>query len=223
MPPAQPVLNSCDYSPLLRFTSTVLLLRVLHIAMSYCEAGDLGKIISSTRKNNGSVPEAQVLKWMAQIALALEFVHSNSFIHRDLKPCNVLLCEGGQYVKLGDFGLALEVKAGGGGAGNTEAGTPLYTAPEIIRSVAYSYPVDCWSFGVMLFELLSLRPPFNGGSTTELVRQIVSEDFQPPPLPEHYSEELKGLCAQLLQRDPGVRITMVEILQHPSFYQKVSH
>ncbi len=68
---------------------------------------------------------------------------------------------------------------------------------------------------------MSLRPPFNGNNTTELVRAIVSEDFKPAPLPEHYSEELKELCFRLLDRSPITRMTMVEILRHPSFYQKV--
>ncbi len=96
--------------------------KVLHIAMTYCEAGDLWKIMTTNKKNNSFLGESQILKWMTQIALALEFVHSNNFIHRDLKPRNILLCEGGQYIKLGDFGLALELKATDGrqGLGSAE-------------------------------------------------------------------------------------------------------
>lgn len=197
--------------------------KVLHITMSYCEAGDLGVIISTNKKNNSNVLESQILKWMTQVSLALEFCHSNQFIHRDLKPCNVLLSEGGQYVRLGDFGLATEIKkldAKGGAI--QEAGTPLYTAPEVIKCLPYSFPVDCWSFGVMLYELISLSPPFNGNNTTELVRSIVSEDCVPPALPEHYSDELKNLCLSLLNRNHIERPAMVEILENPVFHQKVS-
>lgn len=195
--------------------------KVIHLAMSYCEAGDIAKIITANKSKNSFVLEAQIVKWMIQIAFAIEFVHSNNFMHRDLKPCNVLLCEGGQYVKLADFGLMVELKSNGQGIANEgEAGTPIYTAPEIIKGEAYSYPVDCWSFGILLYELMSLNPPFNGNHTTELVRAIVNDDVAPPPLPEHYSDELKKLCFSLLDRNPITRKTMVELLVHPTFHQK---
>ena len=196
--------------------------KVIHLAMSYCEAGDIAKIITANKSKNSFVLETQVVKWMLQIAFAIEFVHSNNFMHRDLKPCNVLLCEGGQYVKLADFGLTVEIKSDGHGIANEgEAGTPLYTAPEIIKGQSYSYPVDCWSYGIMLYELMSLKAPFNGNHTSDLVRAIVSEDVVPAPLPEHYSEELKGVCMALLDRNPISRKTMVELLLHPTFHQKV--
>ena len=72
-----------------------------------------------------------------------------------------------------------------------EAGTPLYTAPEIIKNLKYSYPVDCWSFGVLLYELLCLSTPFSGSTTAVLVNNILNEE--PPLVSTYYSSgERKG-------------------------------
>lgn len=70
-----------------------------------------------------------------------------------------------------------------------QAGTPYYTAPEMISREPYSYPADCWSFGVIVHQLLALERPFEGGSTAELVKAILSADL--PPLPAHYSDDIK--------------------------------
>ena len=66
-----------------------------------------------------------------------------------------------------------------------EAGTPLYTAPEIIQNLKYSYPVDCWSFGVLLYELLCLATPFSGSTTAILVNSILNDE--PPVVSTSYS------------------------------------
>jgi serine/threonine protein kinase len=126
--------------------------RVLNIILSYCEAGDLAKVISSSRKSRINIPESQIIKWTMQIGLALHFLHENGILHRDLKPNNVMLTEGGDLVKVADFGLACDTAVDV--IGSNEAGTPCYTAPEMIQNMAYSFPTDCFSFGVMLHEFL---------------------------------------------------------------------
>ena len=70
-----------------------------------------------------------------------------------------------------------------------QAGTPYYTAPEMIVRDPYSYPADCWSFGVIMHQLLALERPFEGSSTAELVKSILSGEI--PPLPAHYSDDIK--------------------------------
>lgn len=70
-----------------------------------------------------------------------------------------------------------------------QAGTPYYTAPEMIQRANYSSPADCWSFGVILHQLLALERPFDGSSTADLVKAILT--VEPPLLPSHYSEEIK--------------------------------
>ena len=99
-----------------------------------------------------------------------------------------MLTDGGDLVKLGDFGLALELKTGRCES-TAECGTPLYYSPEMVKSEPYAFPSDCWSFGVMLHELLSLGRPFTGSTTSDLANAIMNE--RPPPIPSHYSMEIK--------------------------------
>jgi NIMA (never in mitosis gene a)-related kinase 2 len=162
--------------------------KMLYIVMHYCEGGDLGKVITNAQKNSTSISEHQIIKWSIQLALALHFLHENQIVHRDLKPSNALVTDGGETVKLADFGLTIQLENNVCERA-TEAGTPLYAAPEMINGEKYSYPIDCWSFGVMLHELMRLNPPFQKADTTELVKSILNDD--PPELPSNYSYELK--------------------------------
>lgn len=193
---------------------------ILYIIMQYCETGDLGKIITNAQTTKKNIPESQIIKWTIQIALALHFLHESSVLHRDLKPCNVMLTEGGDQIKLVDFGLAIELNENNECNSTNEAGTPYYTSPEMIQSKPYSYPADCWSFGVMLHELLALEMPFNGSSTADLVKSILIDI--PPPLPAHYSPELRNIVAGLLNKNPVDRLGMTSLLSDPLFASKVS-
>jgi serine/threonine protein kinase len=84
--------------------------RLLFIVMPYCEGGDLDGLIKLTKKAKTSINEDKIIKWSIQIALAMHFLHENSVIHRDLKPNNVMLTEGGDLIKVVDFGLAMSTK-----------------------------------------------------------------------------------------------------------------
>ena len=186
--------------------------KMLYIVMPYCEGGDLDGYIKNTRKNKTNIPEEKILKWSMQIGLAIHFLAENGLIHRDLKPNNIMLLEGGDLVKVVDFGLAVDMLDTRGNA-PVEAGTPYYMAPEILQGVKYTYPVDCWSFGVMLHEMLRLDLPFRGKSTADLVRSILED--APPPIPAHYSSGIKAIAAALLIKDPQQRMGMAGMLMHP--------
>jgi serine/threonine protein kinase len=190
---------------------------MLYIVMPYCEGGDLDGYIKNTRKNKTNIPEEKILKWSMQIGLAIHFLAENGLIHRDLKPNNIMLLEGGDLVKVVDFGLAVDMLDTRGNA-PVEAGTPYYMAPEILQGVKYTYPVDCWSFGVMLHEMLRLELPFRGKSTADLVRSILED--APPPIPAHYSSGIKSIAAALLIKDPQLRMGMAGMLMHPLLHPR---
>lgn len=84
--------------------------RLLFIVMPYCEGGDLDGLIKITKKAKSNISEDKIIKWSIQIALAIHFLHENNVIHRDLKPNNVMLTEGGDLIKVVDFGLAMSTK-----------------------------------------------------------------------------------------------------------------
>ena len=122
------------------------------------------------------------------------------------------------WVKLGDFGI-VKVLEHTKQAAKTVVGTPYYLSPEIIENKAYSFPSDIWSLGVLLYEMASLKPPFDAGSLHDLAKKILAGRF--PPLPKFYSENFNLLVSTLLQVDPKKRPNINQILKFPLLADKI--
>merc|ERR1719221_2152630 len=105
--------------------------------MEYCDGGDLRNIIHSTSSSGGCISNDQVTSWCVQIALALQYIHSEKVLHRDLKTSNIFLNEASGMIKLGDFGIST-VLEGTADAAVTMVGTPYYMSPEVCRNDRYS-------------------------------------------------------------------------------------
>jgi serine/threonine protein kinase len=175
------------------------------LVMELLEGRSLDEVIAEEGRLN---PETAV-RLLRQVALGLQAAHRAGFVHRDLKPCNVMLVgeKGAETAKLLDFGLVRI--AGVGSARDTAAaplteagmimGTPCYMAPEQMRSEPATPVTDIYSLGAVLFEMLSGRPPFRGSLPDILVQQTQSPPVAPP------SGGLENLARQMLEREQSSR------------------
>jgi len=139
----------------------------VYLVMDFVNGGQL------QQKRDVTFSEDQVKFYAAQITLALSHLHSLGIIHRDLKPENILLDSDGNIV-LTDFGLCKESMFRGNTT-NTFCGSSTYMAPEIIKGLEYSYLVDWWSLGILIYDLATGMPPFVAKTEKALFKKICDE------------------------------------------------
>ncbi|KFP69987.1 Serine/threonine-protein kinase Nek3, partial [Acanthisitta chloris] len=178
----------------------------LYIVMEYCDDGDLMQKIKHQRGN--FFPEDMILHWFVQMCLAVKHIHDKRVLHRDIKSKNIFLTQNGK-VKLGDFGSA-RLLAHPMSYACTYVGTPYYVPPEIWESMPYNNKSDIWSLGCILYELCTLKHPFQANSWKHLILKICKGSYD--PLPSHYSYELHYLIKQMFKRNPQNRPSATTIL-----------
>eukprot|EP00747_Dinoflagellata_sp_TGD_P144130 gnl/TRDRNA2_/TRDRNA2_176460_c3_seq9.p1 gnl/TRDRNA2_/TRDRNA2_176460_c3~~gnl/TRDRNA2_/TRDRNA2_176460_c3_seq9.p1 ORF type:complete len:563 (+),score=112.99 gnl/TRDRNA2_/TRDRNA2_176460_c3_seq9:92-1780(+) len=183
----------------------------LCIIMDFCEGGDLSSKIDQARKSRKPLSEDEVLKLLTQALLALKYIHEKHILHRDLKPGNFFLSSSGN-LKMGDFGIAKVLDCTVACA-RTQIGTPYYLSPEVCQEKPYTWPSDIWAMGCILYELCALKVPFDAPSISGLVQRILKSPA--PEVPPRYSDFVRGLCAEMLNKDPKKRPSPEEILQRP--------
>ena len=160
------------------------------------------------KKHRASERERQIAiaRLMEKVAASVDHAHQQGILHRDLKPGNILL-DGKGEPHLTDFGLAkiLEHEVGvTRGSGIT--GTPYYIAPEQVSGKRVTKAADVYSLGVILYEVLTLRPPFLGATTAEILRQIADEDpIDPRKRNRHLDAALAVICLKCLEKEPNQR------------------
>ena len=179
----------------------------LNIVTEYADGGDLSEKIKNQPKNK-PFPETQILDWFTQICLALKHIHNKHIIHRDLKSQNIFLTQSG-LVKLGDFGIAKCLQNTWQKA-MTMVGTPYYLSPEIVKGNPYSFKSDIWSLGVMLYEMMALKMPFDANNLPMLSLKIMKGQYN--PVSSIYTPDLRSLVSSLLNVDHNKRPTIDEIL-----------
>ncbi|XP_058132746.1 serine/threonine-protein kinase Nek5 isoform X3 [Dasypus novemcinctus] len=182
----------------------------LFIVMEYCDGGDLMKRIN--RQRGVLFSEDQILAWFVQISLGLKHIHDRKILHRDIKSQNIFLSKNGMVAKLGDFGIA-RVLNNSMELARTCVGTPYYLSPEICQNKPYNNKTDIWSLGCVLYELCTLKHPFEGNSLHQLVLKICQAHFA--PISPRFSCDLQSLIYQLFKVSPRDRPSINSILKRP--------
>jgi serine/threonine protein kinase len=193
--------------------------RNYYLVTEYHPAGDLHTLLLM----KGSRLDA-VRFYMAELLIALEYIHSKRVIHRDIKPENVFIDVDGHIV-LGDFGLARKLGAGQDTISSNEMfGTPAYTPPEVFGGRPYGREVDIWAFGVMLYELITGKEAFKSTTVPQndpnwllhLSRHILHDELETSP---YLTSDSADLISKLLRKRPEARLSdFHEIRKHPFFH-----
>ncbi|CAL8315604.1 unnamed protein product [Lota lota] len=190
----------------------------LYMVMEFMPGGDL-----VTLTLNYDLPEEWVRFYTAEVVLALDAIHTMGFIHRDVKPDNMLLDQNG-HLKLADFGTCMRMDSTGMVRCDTAVGTPDYISPEVLQSEGgqgyYGRECDWWSVGVVIFEMLVGETPFYAESLVGTYGKIMDhKNSLRFPVDVEMSRDVRDLISRFLtEREVRLgRSTVDEIQQHPFF------
>lgn len=178
----------------------------VYLILEYAPKGELYKNLKE--QPEGRFEEGISAKYINQMANALAYCHSKKVIHRDIKPENLLLDAKGN-IKIADFGWSVHAPNSRRG---TMCGTLDYLSPEMIEGALHDDKVDLWSLGVLTYEFLVGKPPFEAESNNETYKRITKVDVK---FPTHVSTEAKDMISRLLRKVPSQRLSLAEVMDHP--------
>ncbi|KAA8499064.1 RAC family serine/threonine-protein kinase-like [Porphyridium purpureum] len=185
----------------------------LFLVSEFCGGGDLHSYLRRVARHHMSEQSAKYM--LAEVVLALEFLHEHGIVYRDLKPENLLISSDG-HVVLGDFGLAKKLAGGSFGRTHSFCGTREFLSPEVVSGTQYGVKVDSWAFGILMYRAIAGYTPFfrPNQSRADLFRRIRSGEITYGP---RFSPEAVSLLTQVITKTEQERLSMVEIKAHPFF------
>lgn len=168
---------------------------IIILILEYCHKGDLTHFLRGRR-----LSEKEGIYYIYQIIKGLKYLNDNNIIHRDLKPQNILIDKNNR-IKICDFGFSR--KFDDSELLKTLCGSPLYMAPEIIKYKSYNNKSDIWSFGIIIYEILTGEMPYKANTVYELFKQINNLSII---YPYSLSNEIVNLLSKIFIHDPNLRI-----------------
>ncbi|KAI1280678.1 Serine/threonine-protein kinase Nek8 [Halotydeus destructor] len=176
----------------------------LLIEMEFCDGGTLADFLCQLTQ---PLKEFEILIIFQQIVSAISYLHDRNIIHRDLKTANIFITQK-TVIKVGDLGIAKVVSTHNPYA-TSVIGTPWYISPEMCEGKRYTKKTDIWALGCILYEIVCLHKTFEGSTLPALINKIVKVKYQ--PIRTHYSDTLKQLVTDLLQKEPDRRPYAYEV------------
>ncbi|XP_055269929.1 serine/threonine-protein kinase Nek11 isoform X4 [Moschus berezovskii] len=180
------------------------------IITEYCEGRDLDCKIQEYKEVGKTFPESQIIEWFIQLLLGVDYMHERKILHRDLKSKNIFLKN--NKLKIGDFGVS-RLLMGSCDLATTLTGTPHYMSPEVLKHQGYDTKSDIWSLACILYEMCCMNHAFTGSNFLSIVLKIVEGDT--PSLPERYPRQLNAIMESMLNKNPSLRPSAIEILKLP--------
>lgn len=201
------ILKTISHPNIIKYYFSYIEDNILSIVMEYAEAGDLFQLLLKHRHRKANIPEKEIWRIFAELSQAVNYLHENNIIHRDIKCQNVFLTKT-LTVKLGDLGASKLVTAN---MQATRVGTPLYLAPEMIKQQPYDYKVDIWGLGCLMYTLAAHESPFAGSNLITLGISIINRT--PKNIPMIYSKRLNSTILLLLEKNPEDRPDISQVVK----------
>ena len=189
----------------------------LGIVMEFADRGDLYQRIVEHKKSAMFFEETDIWRIFIQLVKGLKALHDLKILHRDLKSANVFLLSDGT-AKLGDLNVS---KVARRGLGYTQTGTPYYASPEVWKDQPYDNKSDIWSLGCVLYEMITLRPPFRAQNMEGLYNKVIKGQFS--RIPDRFSNELFEIVKLLIQINTDSRPSCDEILRNPIIQKRIEY
>jgi NIMA (never in mitosis gene a)-related kinase len=174
--------------------------------MEYADNGDLFQRICEHKTNTTNFQESEIWRILIQTIRGIKACHDLKIMHRDLKSANIFMYRDFS-VKLGDMNVSKVTREG---LSYTQTGTPYYASPEVWKDQPYDFKSDIWSCGCVLYEAITLKPPFRAEDMHGLYKKVVRGQYQ--KIAPSYSKELHYIIKCMLQVQPNLRPSCNEIL-----------